>query len=80
MPRRADAERGARRNTKARGGKSGSAKLPVRPTRQGARRDGGSTGSARGNWIDAVDRVAQRPFLEGDYLPGTKGARKRART
>jgi hypothetical protein len=52
-----------------------------RPARRPAKRRAPSEGpssSARGNWIDDVDRVARRPFLEGDYLP-SKGARKRPR-
>jgi hypothetical protein len=29
-----------------------------------------SSSSARGNWIDKVDRLARRPLMEGDYMPG----------
>ena len=52
------------------------------PKRKAARRGRaaeGPTSSARGNWIDEVDRVARRPFLEGDYLPGSPRA-ERGRT
>lgn len=39
----------------------------------------GPTSSARGNWIDKLDRAARRPLLAGDYVPGSgKTPRKRA--
>jgi hypothetical protein len=57
---------------------SGQVPAPKRPKTKGSGE--GPTSSARGNWIDKVDRAARRPFLEGDYMPtSNKGPRKRAR-
>jgi hypothetical protein len=48
---------------------------PVQTTRASARTPKPARRSLLDRVVDKVDRVARRPFLEGDYMPGTSANR-----